>query len=64
MLSRQVDACDSRCLAVSAPQIGKINVNEFSNHLAVARALSANAQTALNDGEVSSKMMTARAVEG
>ncbi len=47
-----------------AAQIGKINVNEFSTYVAVAREVSAKALKALNDGKVKGKRVKARVVEG
>ncbi len=46
-----------------AEQIGKINVNEFSTYVAVAREIAAKALKALNDGKVKGKKVKARAVE-
>ena len=47
-----------------AGQIGKINVNDFSTYVAVAREIAAKALKALNDGKVKGKKVKARAVEG
>jgi len=46
-----------------AAQIGKINVNEFSTYVAVAREIAAKALKALNDGKVKGKKVKARPVE-
>jgi ATP-independent RNA helicase DbpA len=43
-----------------AAQIGKINVNEFSTYVAVARAVAANALAALNERPVKGKRVKAR----
>ena len=47
-----------------AAQIGKINVNEFSTYVAVAREIGAKALKALNDGKVKGKKVKARPMEG
>ena len=47
-----------------AAQIGKINVNEFSTYVAVAREIAAKALKALNDGKVKGKKVKARPMEG
>jgi ATP-independent RNA helicase DbpA len=44
--------------------IGKINVNEFSTYVAVAREIAAKALKALNDGKVKGKKVKARPMEG
>ena len=44
-------------------QIGKINVNEFSTYVAVAREIADKALKALNDGKVKGKRVKARPVE-
>ncbi len=46
-----------------AAQIGKINVNEFSTYVAVAREIATKALKALNDGKVKGKKVKARAVD-
>ena len=46
-----------------AALIGKINVNEFSTYVAVAREIAAQALKALNDGKVKGKRVKARPVE-
>ena len=46
-----------------AAQIGKINVNDFSTYVAVAREIAAQALKALNDGKVKGKRVKARPVE-
>ena len=43
-----------------ADQIGKINVNEFSTYVAVARAAAKQALAALNDRPVKGKRVKAR----
>jgi len=43
-------------------QIGKINVNEFSTYVAVAREIADRALRALNDGKVKGKKVKARAM--
>ncbi|MDO8377020.1 MAG: ATP-dependent RNA helicase DbpA [Aquabacterium sp.] len=48
---------------LSAVLIGKINVNEFSTYVAVAREIAAQALKALNDGKVKGKRVKARPVE-
>jgi ATP-independent RNA helicase DbpA len=47
-----------------ATQIGKINVNEFSTYVAVARDIAGPALRALNAGTVKGKRVKARPVEG
>jgi ATP-independent RNA helicase DbpA len=44
-------------------QIGKINVNEFSTYVAVARAIAPKALKALNDGKVKGKKVKARLMD-
>ena len=46
----------------AAAQIGKINVNEFSTYVAVAREIAENALKALNNGTVKGKRVKARPV--
>ncbi len=48
---------------LAAAQIGKINVNEFSTYVAVAREIAAQALRALNEGKVKGKRVKARPVE-
>ena len=48
----------------AAAQIGKINVNEFSTYVAVAREIADAALKALNDGTVKGKRVKARPVAG
>ena len=48
---------------LAAVQIGKINVNEFSTYVAVAREIAAQALRALNEGKVKGKRVKARPVE-
>ena len=48
----------------AAAQIGKINVNEFSTYVAVARDIAGAALRALNEGTVKGKRVKARPVEG
>jgi ATP-independent RNA helicase DbpA len=50
-------------LGFAAAQIGKINVNEFSTYVAVAREIADKALKALNDGKVKGKRVKARPVE-
>ena len=47
----------------AAAQIGKINVNEFSTYVAVAREIADSALKALNNGTVKGKRVKARPVE-
>ena len=48
---------------LAAAQIGKINVNEFSTYVAVAREIAPQALRALNEGKVKGKRVKARPVE-
>ncbi len=48
----------------AATQIGKINVNEFSTYVAVARDIADKALRALNEGTVKGKRVKARHMEG
>jgi ATP-independent RNA helicase DbpA len=48
----------------AAAQIGKINVNEFSTYVAVAREIADAALRALNAGTVKGKRVKARPMEG
>jgi ATP-dependent RNA helicase DbpA len=49
---------------LASAQIGKINVNEFSTYVAVAREIADQALRALNDGKVKGKRVKARLLEG
>jgi ATP-independent RNA helicase DbpA len=49
---------------LAAAQIGKINVNEFSTYVAVAREIAPKALRALNEGKVKGKRVKARPVDG
>jgi ATP-independent RNA helicase DbpA len=49
---------------LASAQIGKINVNEFSTYVAVARDIADQALRALNDGKVKGKRVKARQLEG
>ena len=48
---------------LASSQIGKINVNEFSTYVAVARDIADQALRALNDGKVKGKRVKARYLE-
>ena len=48
---------------LAAAQIGKINVNEFSTYVAVAREIAPQALRALNEGKVKGKRVKARPIE-
>ena len=49
---------------LASAQIGKINVNEFSTYVAVARDIADQALRALNDGKVKGKRVKARHLDG